>query len=255
MVALAAMFPQSPALGQVATSLDGPPVQVQPYASEPGAPFVVIKPGTPHPFAGVGNGASGGGTEGADPASPLATMLGTSWGAQATAEAQALGVSATALAATCSMESGCDSNPASHGSISGTFQMRDDTYQEMISEAEARNPSLTANIPPGLAGKNDPATEAIAAAQYLYDGAQKLQAAGVVSPTFVDTRAMFQFGLSGGQSVALADPSDLISSHLSLTPAQFAANGINPSTTTVGQWRQSIASKVGAAANVPVFAS
>lgn len=242
------------AAGQVAATLNGPPVQVQPYAPEPGVPPLTITPGTPNPFPDAGGtGTSSGSTTSASAGSPLSTMLGTPWGIQATDEAQALGVSASAVAATCVMESGCASDPAAHGTISGTFQMTNATYQQMITEAEASNPSLAASIPPGLAGKNDPAVEAIAAAQYLYDGAETLQAAGVANPTFVDTRALFQFGVSGGQAVALADPSDLISSHLSLTPAQYAANGIDPATTTVGQWRQSVATKVGSSANIPVL--
>jgi hypothetical protein len=244
------------ASGQVPATLNGPPIQVQPYAPEPGVPPLTIAPGTPNPFPDAGDTgtSTGGGTTSAGAGSPLSTMLGTPWGAQATANAQALGVSATALAATCVMESGCASDPGTNGTISGTFQMTDATYQQMIAEAEANNPALAASIPPGLAGKSDPAVEAVAAAEYLYDGAQTLQAAGVADPTFSDERALYQFGISGGEAVALADPSDLISSHLSLTPSQYAANGIDPATTTVGQWRQSVANKVGTAANMSILA-
>ena len=162
------------------------------------------------------------------------------------------------------MESDCSSAPAANGTTSGTFQMRDDTYQQMITKAEARDPSLAVTIPPGPGrqerSRNDPAVQAIAAAQYIaaqyiYCGAQTLQAAGVANPTFADTCALYQFGISGGEAVALADPSDLISSHLSLTPGQYAANGIDPATITVGQWRQSVANKVGPAANIPVLSS
>lgn len=178
----------------------------------------------------------------------LAKMTDQSWGLLAASEAQALGVSTTALAATCVMESQCATNPGSNGTISGTFQMTDATYLQTIQEAVARDPSLSGTIPPDLDGKNDPAIQAIAASQYLYDGATALQSAGLTSPSFTDARAYFQFGPSSGEAIALADPADLVSSYLSLTPKQYAANGINPATTTIGQWRQSVTNAVGTSA-------
>jgi hypothetical protein len=42
----------------------------------------------------------------------LATMLSTSWGQAAAANATAFGVNPTALAATCVLESNCQANPA-----------------------------------------------------------------------------------------------------------------------------------------------
>ena len=73
------------AFGQVATTLNGPPVQVVPYVSEPGVPTITINPGTPNPFpagdAGTGSGGSGdngpggGYVAGSD---PLNTMMGLS---------------------------------------------------------------------------------------------------------------------------------------------------------------------------------
>ena len=55
------------AVAQQAQSLNGPPVQVIPYASEPGVPTITINPGTPNPFptgGGSGTGGSGGGNTG-----------------------------------------------------------------------------------------------------------------------------------------------------------------------------------------------
>src|SRR5271166_6921538 len=47
------------AAAQTSTTLSGLPVQVQPYAPEPGVPLITVSPGTPNPFAG-----------GIDPAGP-----------------------------------------------------------------------------------------------------------------------------------------------------------------------------------------
>ena len=174
-------------------------------------------------------------------------MLGQAWGQLAASEAQQLNVSDAALAGTCMMESNCSANAASHGTISGTFQMADATYQQMIQEAEARDPSLASSIPPGLAGKSDPAVEAIAASQYMYDGAQALQSGGIANPTFTQDRAYYQFGPTYGADLAQADPGELVSSVVPLTPKQYAANGIDPGTTTVAQWQATIAAKVGPA--------
>ena len=41
------------AQAQTPATLSGPPVQVQPYAPEPGVPLITVNPGTPNPFAGA----------------------------------------------------------------------------------------------------------------------------------------------------------------------------------------------------------
>ena len=84
----------------------------------------------------------------------MTTMMSRSWGEAASQYAEAVGV--TPVAVTCIMESACNSNPAANGTISGTFQMRDDTFTAMINAAVARDPNLAnnlaTNIVPGLAG-------------------------------------------------------------------------------------------------------
>ena len=225
---------------------------VIPAYPEVGAPAFTTPPGSLSLGQPFGGSPSGGATPGGS-GGVLNQMTSQAWGSQAALDAQTLGITPASLAGTCVMESGCASDPASHGTISGTFQMADATYLQMMQEAEARDPSLAASIPPGLGGKNDPAVQAIAASQYMYDGATALQSAGIVSPTFTDTRAYFQFGPTSGTAVALANPSDLISLHLNLTSSQYAANGINPASTTVAQWRQSVADKVGSTATSNVL--
>jgi hypothetical protein len=271
------------ALGQVPQTLNGPPVQVQPYVPEPGVLLFTINRGTPNPFSGAdGAGASSGGdgngsgTDGSgtadatvgdyssDPggaggsavgnSTALGTMLGTSWGAAVVANAQALGVNPSALAATCVLESGCQ-NVGGSGTISGVFQMSDSTYTAALQAALQQNPSLAQYAVPGLSGKMDPATESIAAAEYLYQGAQALQGAGIDNPTVLQVRGYYNFGPTNGVNLATADDSATMVSVLrNLSSQTLTANGIAPGE-TVGQWRAQVSAKIGNAAGQSVLSS
>jgi hypothetical protein len=99
----------------------------------------------------------------------------------------------------------------------------------------------------------DPATESIAAAEYLYQGAQALQGAGINNPTVLDVRAYYNFGPANGVSIAKADDSETMASVLAgLSASTLAANGVRPGE-TVGQWRSSVSSKVGNSAGQSVL--
>ena len=212
----------------------------------------------------AGDGSAGGdaGTgsvgDGSDSTS-MASLNSRSWGAAAAQNAETVGITPVALAATCQIEAGgCQTNPASGSTtITGSFQMLDSTYTAMMNAALARNPSLAANIVPGLAGKLDPATESIAAAEYLRQGAVALQSNQVTNPTVLDVRGYYNFGPGNAASIAQADDSALMSSQIKgLTDKQLLANGITSGVTTVGQWRASVTSKIGAsAASAPVLLS
>ena len=191
------------AVAQQASSLNGPPVQVIPYASEPGVPAIVINPGTPNPFPGSGPGTGGTGGGNVGDSSALATLMGTSWGLQAIQNAEALGLNPSALAATCVLESGC-SQPAGGGGAQGVFQMFPAAYQEGLAAALAANPDLSSQIVGGSGGRNDPTTEAIAASGYLMLMNQQLQNAGVTNPTVLDVRGLYNFGASAGTAIAQA---------------------------------------------------
>ena len=245
------------AFGQVPSVLSGgPPVQVTPYVTEPGVPSITITPGTSNPFAGAdgsGGTGSGGGTGGGDVGSSdaLTTMLGTSWGSSAVSSADALGINPSALAATCVLESGCQ-NVAGSGTVAGAFQMTASTYTAMINAALSQNPSLASQVVPGLAGQMDPATEAIAASEYLLQGSQYLQANGVANPTVLDVRGYYNFGPAGGAAIANAQPGATMASVLyNTSPATLAANGITPGE-TVAQWQAGVAAKIGNAADQSV---
>ena len=237
-------------------TIQGVPQQVVPQVAEVGLGDFTLSTGTTSILGGPGSGSSGGsgGTGGGSSTSSdaLDTMMGTSWGGAAAQNAEALGVNSTALAATCLVESGCQ-NVQGSGSITGAFQMSNSTYTAAMNQALAQDPNLASNIVPGLAGQNDPATQSIAAAEYLKQGAQYLQANGVSSPTVLDVRGYYNFGPAAGAALANATDDEPISQALSGYPAStLAANGIT-SGETVGQWKSSVSSKIGTAASAPVL--
>lgn len=184
----------------------------------------------------------------------LDTMLAQPWGQAAVNNAQALGVNPSALAATCVVESGCQAIGGS-GNAQGAFQMMPVTYTSSLNTALANNPQLASNIISGTAGMTDPATESIASSQYLLQGAQSLQANGVANPTVLDVRGYYNFGPAGGANIATASASETMASALPMySAAQLAQNGITPGE-TVGQWRATVAGKIGNAAGQPVLLS
>ena len=234
-------------------TIQGIPQQVVPQAAEVGLGDFTLSTGTTSILGGSGSGsggASGGGSSTSSNA--LDTMMGTSWGSIAAQNAEALGVNSTALAATCLVESGCQ-NVQGSGSITGAFQMSNSTYTAAMNQALTQDPNLASNIVPGLAGQNDPATQSIAAAEYLKQGAQYLQANGVSSPTVLDVRGYYNFGPAAGAALANATDDEPISQALSgYSASTLAANGIT-SGETVGQWKSSVSSKLGTAASAPVL--
>jgi len=125
-----------------------------------------------------------------------------------------------------------------------------------MQEALASNPSLAASLgDTGLSGQTDPATQAVAAAQYLKDAATSLESAGVSDPTALDARGYYNFGPSYGTALAQANDSELMSSALNgMSSSSLAANGISDSM-TVGQWRASVSAKMGSSANAPILSS
>lgn len=185
----------------------------------------------------------------------LQTLYSRSWGYQAADNASAIGVNPAALAATCQVESGCQNVHTATGSehtITGAFQMANGTYTEEMNKALASDPGLASSITSGTAGQQDPATQAVAAAQYLKDAALSLQKAGISNPTAVDTRGYYNFGPTTGNALAQASSDSLMSDYISSD--KMSKNGVS-SGMTVGQWRQSVANKMGTGATSPVLSS
>jgi hypothetical protein len=152
---------------------NGLPVQVKPTFTEPGLPQFTFPTaggsllggsGSADTGNGSGDGStSSGGGSTAGSGDAYNTMMAQSWGSSAASAAGAMGVSATALAATCAMESNCQ-NVGVAGSTStaaGAFQMINTTYTADINGALAYDPAIAGTIVSGLAGEMDPATEAL----------------------------------------------------------------------------------------------
>src|SRR5271167_2641989 len=251
-------------LGAQAASADpqvvlpqGLPVQVKPTYTEPGLPQFTFPTSGGSLLGGsadAGSGSGDGGTNtnlgGGSPAGSgdaYNSMMSQSWGSSAANAAGAMGVSATALAATCVMESNCQNVGASGGgSASGAFQMINSTYTADINAAVAYDPAISGSIVSGLAGQMDPTTEAYAASYELRTDALALEGDGITDPTVLQTRAVYQFGGNVGPNVAAAQDSDNIAQITGLSAASLAANGLTTSS-TVGQWRQTIINKLGSA--------
>ena len=238
---------------------NGLPVQVKPTYSEPGLPAFSFPTGGGSLLGGstgsvdTGNGGGDGSTSAGSGSSggsgdAYNTMMSQSWGSAAANAAGAMGVSATALAATCVMESNCQNVGASGGgSASGAFQMINSTYTADINGAVAYDPAISGSIVSGLAGQMDPTTEAYAAAYELRTDAINLQNNGhKLIQRCCDARAVYQFGAGVGPDVAAAHDSDNIAQITGLSAASLAANGLTTSS-TVGQWRQTIINKLGSA--------
>jgi hypothetical protein len=237
---------------------NGLPVQVKPTYSEPGLPAFSFPTSGGSLLGGstgsvdTGNGGDGSTSAGSGSSSGSGdaynTMMAQSWGSAAANAAGAMGVSATALAATCVMESNCQNVGASgRGSASGAFQMINSTYTADINGAVAFDPAISGSIVSGLAGQMDPTTEAYAAAYDLRTDAINLQNnAGISDPTVLDARAVYQFGAGAGPRVAEANDSDNLESIINLSSASLAANGLTANE-TVGQWRQTVVNKLGSA--------
>jgi hypothetical protein len=234
---------------------NGLPVQVKPTYSEPGLPAFSFPTGGGSLLGGstgsvaTGNGGGDGSTSAGAGSSGDAynAMMSQSWGSAAANAAGAMGVSATALAATCVMESNCQNVGASRGgSASGAFQMINSTYTADINGALAYDPAISGGIVSGLAGQMDPTTEAYAASYELRTDALALENQGISDPTVLQTRAMYQFGAGAGPGVASAPDSANIAQLTGLSAASLAANGLTTSS-TVGDWRQTIINKLGSA--------
>lgn len=233
---------------------NGLPTTVVPVFQETGAPQFSYPAGSTSLGTGTGGGVGGTGNGGGGPdlgGAALNTMMATSWGQSASDVAQSMGVNPSALAATCVVESGCQNTPAgSTGSASGAFQMIDSTYSSMMAAAIASGAVSPDQVDTSLAGKMDPANEAIAASEYLVKAAGALQNAGVADPTVLDARSYYQFG---NTNIATASDLATVSSvEPQLTASQLANNGLSANT-TVGQWKQMQINKLGSTASQSVL--
>jgi len=253
------------AAAQTPVTSNGPPQEVIPQVGEVGMPNFTTPGGTTNPSDGSGGSGAGSGTDtgggdgsgsNASGSDALNTMLNQPWGITAINNAEALGVNPTAVAATCVVESGCqDVGSSGSSSATGAFQMMPATFNSMINAALAQNPSLASSIVPGTAGMSDPATESIAASEYLLQGAQALQNAGISDPTVLQVRGYYNFGPSNGIDLANANPNETVQEAMPyVSSATLQLNGITPGE-TVAQWQAAVSAKIGNAASQSVLSS
>ena len=254
-----------PAFGQVAVTLNGPPVQVRPYVPEPGLPDVTIPLGTLNPFPSdpSGGGSPGDPSGGGSPAvvarnvassDSLSTMLSQPWGIAAVANAQSLGVNPSALAG--DVRVGKRMPEHWRGRI-GPRCLSDDAGDLHCDDQCRRCPESKPRKPDralALAGLTDPATESIAASEYLLQGAQALQAAGVSNPTVLQTRGYYNFGPTSGTAFAhrRSESNHVCGNAERIARATLAKNGVTPGE-TVAQWQAAVAAKIGTAAGQSVI--
>ena len=154
-------------------------------------------------------------------------------------------MSATALAATCAMESNCQNVGASGGgSASGAFQMINSTYTADINGAVAYDPAFQEASCRVLLGRWTRRRRLMrrrmsCGRRVIFAGTTRIS-----DPTVLQARAVYQFGGNVGLDVAAAKDSDNIAQITGLSAASLAANGLTTSS-TVGQWRQTIINKLG----------
>ena len=254
--------PGMPALAQSGVvSMNGVPEQVIPRVMEMGLGSFTIVPaqGSATPSTGgSGNGSESGSGSGSGwtvtgSSTALDLMTSRSWGTQASEAATAVGVNPSALAATCMVESQCQSVNGSVAGIRGAFQMLDATFEWGADQAVRYNPSLAGTINRGVDGSMDAGNQAYSAAAYLRSQAERLQAAGISNPTVLDVRGGYNFGQRYTVAIAQADSSQTMGEIMSgASNNVFTQNGITRDT-TVGQWRAMMSSRMGDAATQSVL--
>lgn len=263
-VALAIAGPAGVALAQSGTmTMNGVPEQVIPRVMEMGLGSFTIVPaqGSATPItggSGSGSGSEGGSGSGSGwtvtgSSTALDLMTSRSWGTQASEAATAVGVNPSALAATCMVESRCQSVNGSVPGIRGAFQMLDATFEWGVGQAVRYNPSLAGTIDRGVDGSMDAGNQAYSAAAYLRSQAERLQAAGISNPTVLDVRGGYNFGQAYTVPIAQADSSQTMGEIMrNASDRVFTQNGITRNT-TVGEWRAMMSSRMGDAATQSVL--
>ena len=253
--------PGMPALAQSGVvSMSGAPEQVIPRVMELGlGSFTItptqgsVTPDTSSSGTGSGDGSGSSGATAVGGSKALDLMSSRSWGTQASEAATAVGVNPSALAATCMVESQCQSVNGSASGIRGAFQMLDSTYEWGVTQAISYNSSLAGTIERGVDGSMDAGNQAYSAAAYMRSLAETLQQAGISNPTVLDVRGGYNFGQSYSVAIAQADSSETMGEIMrNASDKVFTQNGITR-ITTVGEWRTMMSARMGDAATQPVL--
>jgi Transglycosylase SLT domain len=189
--------------------------------------------------SGGGGATGGGGSVGSG--SAYAAMMATSYGTAAATDAQNAGISADALAAIGEVESGFENVPTANGSSSatgpwqilqGTFNQFNSQYGLGYSPSDITNPTARAQV-----------------ASYIVKAyASAVSQATGQAATVLQTYGAYVFGPGAGSRIATADPSEPLSSYVSVT----ALTNNNMTGWTVRQFDAAMGAKLGSAASETV---
>lgn len=221
----------------------GPPPQIIPSAPEVGVVILQV-PGT---NAAVANGAGPGMTGAAplgDAGSALDQLMATPFGSSAASDAAAAGINVDALAAIGKAESNFQNVGTANGtsSAAGPWQLTSGTFMQY---SNANGLGYTA------ADMTNPADNAQVASYVISSYANTVSQATQAPATVLQTYGAYVFGPSAGANIATAQASTPLSQFVS---SQALANN-NMAGWTVGQFRSTMSTRLGAGANETVVSS
>ena len=237
--------------GGLSANVSQVPIQVTPYASEPGVPTVTVAGPQPAWWRRRSNGSGRRQhREGTLPAREqrraqydAGTVLGCP-----VSEAEAVGVNPSAWRRHVSSRADAPM-PGQMGPQRGRFRCNR-RHSRKVADCVAADPRWRRRSSRARLGKATPTTEAIAASGYLMQANSALTSAGVTNPTVLDARAYYNFGPNAGVQIAQAPPTALMSDYIS--SAAMSGNNVSASE-TVAQWQSSVSSKIGNAASQTVL--
>ncbi len=228
----------------------GIPAQIVPTYGEVGITWSGFSGGS-NVTSGGGSGTSPSNTRVTNPGSyqpgsstALNAMLATDYGSTAETVAQQQGVSVESVAAVGQAESGFRNVPTSNGSSSATgpWQFTTSTFQAVSNKYAL---GYTA------ADITNPQAQATEVSYLMYDNANAVSQVTGKPATTLQAYGGWVFGASPGAQIAAVAPDTPLNQIVS---AQALANN-GMSSWTVGQFRQVMTNRLGAAANQPVLTS
>lgn len=211
------------------------PEQIVPTNPEPGSP-VFTRPSSATTTGGATATSSHQGAWGT--ADAYGTMMAQTYGADAVAAAQAAGINPDTLAAFGQIESHFQNVGNTSSSAQGVWQVTDGTWNQYASEL-----GLSA------ADRSDPVAQAKVASAIISDYASAVSRSTGAPATGTQVYGAYMFGTKAGAAIATeSNASTPLSQYVSAKT--LAAN--NMSGWTVGQYQQTVASRMGSGASEAV---
>ncbi|OAJ66351.1 transglycosylase SLT domain-containing protein [Gluconobacter cerinus] len=211
------------------------PEQIVPVNPEPGSP-VFTRPSSSTTTGGTAATSSYQGAWGTADAS--ATLMAQTYGADAVAAARAAGINPDTLAAFGQIESHFQNVGNTSSSAQGVWQVTDGTWNQYASRLGL-----------STADRSDPVAQAKVASAIISDYASTVSRATGAPATGTQVYGAYMFGTKAGSAIATAsNPNAPLSQFVSAKA--LAAN--NMSGWTVGQYQQTVASRMGSGASEAV---